>query len=74
MCAQELAKSGRWRLLPDPRSRSVKASGVCVAGRGKAAHLADALLQEAGDSLMMKPGEAANRLSRPGVLAPEGVE
>ena len=34
----------------------------------------DALLQEAGDSLMMKLGEAANRLSRLGVLPPDGVE
>ena len=42
--------------------------------RGKDAYLADALLQEAGDSLMMKLGEAANRLSRLGVLAPDGVE
>ena len=42
-----------------------------VVERGKAAYLADDLLQEAGDSLMMKLGEAANRLvqarrSRPG--------
>jgi uncharacterized protein with HEPN domain len=42
--------------------------------RGKKAYLADDLLQEAGDSLMMKLGEAANRLSRFGVLAPDGVE
>ena len=42
--------------------------------RGKEAYLADDLLQEAGDSLMMKLGEAANRLSRLGVLAPDGVE
>jgi uncharacterized protein with HEPN domain len=42
--------------------------------RGKDAYLADHLLQEAGDSLMMKLGEAANRLSRLGVLAPDGVE
>lgn len=42
--------------------------------RGKASYLADDLLQEAGDSLMMKLGEAANRLSRLGVLAPQGVE
>jgi uncharacterized protein with HEPN domain len=42
--------------------------------RGKDAYLADDLLQEAGDSLMMKLGEAANRLSRLGVLAPDGVE
>jgi uncharacterized protein with HEPN domain len=45
-----------------------------IVARGKAAYLADALLQEAGDSLMMKLGEAANRLSRLGVLAPNGVE
>jgi uncharacterized protein with HEPN domain len=42
--------------------------------RGKDAYLADDLLQEAGDSLLMKLGEAANRLSRLGVLAPDGVE
>jgi len=34
----------------------------------------DELLQEAGDSLMMKIGEAANRLSRVEVVAPKGVE
>lgn len=45
-----------------------------IVRRGKAAYLADDLLQEAGDSLMMKLGEAANRLSRLGVLAPNGVE
>ncbi len=45
-----------------------------VGRRGKEAHLADDLLQEAGDSLMMKFGEAANRLSRLDVLAPDGVE
>ncbi|MEU0313569.1 hypothetical protein [Nocardioides sp. NPDC006273] len=45
-----------------------------IVRRGKDAYLADALLQEAGDSLMMKLGEAANRLSRLGVLAPDGVE
>lgn len=42
--------------------------------RGKGAYLADDLLQEAGDSLMMKLGEAANRLSRLDVLAPAGVD
>jgi uncharacterized protein with HEPN domain len=41
---------------------------------GDEAYLADDLLQEAGDSLMMKLGGAANRLSRLGVLAPDGVE
>ncbi len=42
--------------------------------RGKEAYLADDLLQEAGDSLMMELGEAANRPSWLDVLAPEGVE
>lgn len=32
-----------------------------IVRRGKEAYLADELLQEAGDSLMMKLGEAANR-------------
>lgn len=45
-----------------------------IVRRGKEPYLADDLLQEAGDSLMMKLGEAANRLSRLGVLAPDGVE
>ena len=45
-----------------------------VVDRGQAAYLDDALLQEAGDSLMMMVGEAANRLARMGVLEPSGVE
>lgn len=45
-----------------------------IVARGKDDYLGDALLQEAGDSLMMKLGEAANRLSRLDVLAPDGVE
>lgn len=45
-----------------------------IVRRGKEAYLADDLLQEAGDSLMMKLGEAATRLSRLDVLAPHGVE
>lgn len=45
-----------------------------IARRGTDIYLADVLLQEAGDSLMMKLGEAANRLSRLGVLAPDGVD
>ncbi|MCX5044613.1 hypothetical protein OG921_15695 [Aldersonia sp. NBC_00410] len=45
-----------------------------VIERGKETYLGDDLLQEAGDSLMMKLGEAANRLSKLGVLAPDGVE
>ena len=41
---------------------------------GKDAYLAGDLLQEAGDSLMTKLGEAANRLAKRGVDSPEGVE
>lgn len=44
-----------------------------ILARGMEAYLGDALLQEAGDSLMMKLGEAANRLSKLDVLAPDGV-
>ena len=45
-----------------------------IVQRGKDAYLSDDLLQEAGDSLMMKLGEAANRISKLGVLAPDGVD
>lgn len=45
-----------------------------IAERGQQANRQDALLQEAGNSLMMKLGEAANRLSRLEVLAPADVE
>lgn len=45
-----------------------------VVRRGRDAYLGDIILQEAGDSLMMKLGEAANRLSRLDVLAPDGVD
>ncbi|MGH3346115.1 MAG: hypothetical protein ACRDO4_03960 [Nocardioides sp.] len=45
-----------------------------IVERGMDADLADDLLHEAGDSLMMKLGEAANRLSKLNVLAPEGVD
>lgn len=45
-----------------------------IVRRGKETYLDDDLLQEAGDSLMMKLGEAANRLSKLDVLAPDGVE
>lgn len=41
---------------------------------GRPAYDADELRQEAGDSLMMKIGEAALRLSRRDVERPEGVE
>ncbi|GEM_PF-557285 len=47
---------------------------TAIVARGRVAYLSDDLLQEAGDSLMMKLGEAANRLSKLGVLAPDGVE
>ena len=35
-----------------------------IVDRGEDAYLTDVLLQEAGDSLMMKLGEASKRLSR----------
>lgn len=44
-----------------------------IVAKGKDAYLGGDLLQEAGDSLMMKLGEAANRLSQLDVLAPDGV-
>jgi uncharacterized protein with HEPN domain len=44
-----------------------------LVGAGRAAYAEDGLRQEAGDSLMMKIGEAVNRLSRAGVAAPEGI-
>lgn len=45
-----------------------------IVERGRGSYLADDLLQEAGDSLMMKIGEAANRLARLGLLEPDGVD
>ena len=45
-----------------------------IVERGEEAYMGDDLLQEAGDSLMMKLGEAANRLAGLGLLAPEGVD
>lgn len=45
-----------------------------VATHGKEVYLSDDLLQEAGDSLMMKLGEAAHRLARRGAPSPEGVD
>jgi uncharacterized protein with HEPN domain len=49
-----------------------RAGEIVESGRDR--YDSDELLQEAGDSLMMKIGEAANRLSRVGVVAPKGVE
>lgn len=44
-----------------------------IVSRGEDAYAADGLLQEAGDSLMMKLGEAAGRLARAHVEPPPGV-
>ncbi len=44
-----------------------------IVSRGEDAYAADGLLQEAGDSLMMKLGEAAGRLARANVEPPPGV-
>ncbi len=41
---------------------------------GREVYDSDELRQEAGDSLMMKIGEAANRLSRAEAAGPDGVE
>jgi uncharacterized protein with HEPN domain len=40
---------------------------------GEVVYFDSHLLPEAGDSLLMKIGEAANRLSRLGVSAPDGI-
>lgn len=45
-----------------------------ITARGRRAYLDDALLQEAGDSLMMKIGEAASRLLRLKAPAPGHVD
>lgn len=44
-----------------------------IVQRGAVAYAGDALLQEAGDSLMMKLGEAATRLARSDVQPPDEV-
>lgn len=44
-----------------------------IVQRGQPAYAADPLLQEAGDSLMMKLGEAAGRLARASVEPPARV-
>lgn len=49
-----------------------RAARIVEAGRD--AYADDVFLQEAGDSLMMKIGETANRLSRAGVTGPDGVD
>ena len=45
-----------------------------VTAAGEEHYLNDFISQEAGDSLMMKLGEAANRIAKLGVLAPDGVD
>lgn len=45
-----------------------------IVSAGEAAYLRDAILQEAGDSVMIKLGEAAKRLAQLDVQAPLGVE
>jgi hypothetical protein len=44
-----------------------------IAARGKGAYDADEVAQEAGDSLMIKIGEAAKTLAASGLAAPAGV-
>jgi uncharacterized protein with HEPN domain len=44
-----------------------------LVARGHEAYTTDDLLQEAGDSLMMKLGEAAGRLASAGIKPPPGV-
>jgi uncharacterized protein with HEPN domain len=44
-----------------------------IVDRGHEAYTTDELLQEAGDSLMMKLGEASGRLARAAVEPPPGV-
>lgn len=44
-----------------------------IVTQGRDAYAGDGLLQEAGDSLMMKLGEAAGRLARAGVEPPPGA-
>lgn len=44
-----------------------------IVARGESAYRGDRILQEAGDALMMKIGEAANRLDRWGIAAPAGI-
>lgn len=44
-----------------------------IVSRGEAAYLADPVAREAGDSILMKIGEAAGRLARSEVAPPDGV-
>jgi uncharacterized protein with HEPN domain len=60
--AKELLHIREWLSLADD-----------IVIRGRDAYSADGLLQEAGDSLMMKLGEAAGRLARAEVAPPAGM-
>ena len=44
-----------------------------IVGKGEAAYLEDPVLQEAGDSIMMKIGEAARRLAGQQAMPPAGI-
>lgn len=44
-----------------------------IVDQGERAYLGDPLLQEAGDSIMMKIGEAARRLSQQAAVPSDGV-
>lgn len=60
--AKELLHIHRWL--------SIAAS---IVARGQAAYEADPVAQEAGDSLMIKIGEASKHLAQLGTTAPAGV-
>lgn len=60
--AKELLHIDRWLRL-----------GASIVEKGRATYLADEVAQEAGDSLMIKIGEAAKTLASRGVEAPAGV-
>ena len=51
----------------------ISRAGELVTG-GEAAYMESHLLPEAGDSLLMKIGEAANRLSKLGAMPPHGIQ
>ena len=44
-----------------------------IVSRGEDAYMTDAVAQEAGDSIMMKLGEAAGRLARADASPPDGL-
>lgn len=45
-----------------------------ISTKGRAHYMHEEILQEAGDALMMKIGEAANRLTKLDVQEPEGID